>query len=355
MHSKLKFSPILIGLLLLAGLLVFLNLPQNAPQQERKRGGATPVTIQPVHEQEFVVLVEALGTAVANESVSLTAQETEIVQQVHFDDGDLVTQGQLLLTLSNREEKARVNELEVNLQEAKRQFNRIKNLAKESAASEQLLDEQEARVKALKAQLEVANTLLAELEIRAPFAGKLGTRQVSVGALIRPGDLVTTLDDLHLIKVDFSIAENHLASIGKGQRVIANSVAYPGQTFDGSITNIEARLDPVTRSIRARAIIANPELKLRPGMLLQLDLQKQVLNTLVIPERALVPIEDKQYVFVVDAEKAVRKEVTVGLRKPGLAQILTGLDIGQNVVVEGALKLRDGSGVKVIPDLAEES
>ena len=355
MLSKLKFSPIVIGLLLLAGLLTYLNLPQSASQEQKKRGGTTPVKVQAVAEEEFVVLVEALGTAIANESVSLTAQETEIVQQVHFEDGEIVTQGQLLLSLSNREEKARVNELEVNLQEAKRQLTRIRNLAKESVASEQLLDEQQARVKALKAQLEVANTLVSELEIRAPFAGKLGTRQVSLGALIRPGDLVTTLDDLALIKVDFSIAENHLASVSEGQRVLAKSVAYPGQLFEGKVTNIEARLDPITRSIRARAIIENPELKLRPGMLLQLDLQKQVLNTLVVPERALVPVEDKQYVFVVQADKVTRREVTVGLRKPGMAQIISGLSEGENVVVEGTLKLRDGSGVKVITDSAQES
>lgn len=354
MLSKLKLSPLIIGLLLLAGLLVYLNLPQSVEPGKQQRGGKTPVSVSVAEQQEFVVLVEALGTAVANESVSLTAQETEVVQAVHFDDGELVEKGQLLLTLSNREEIARVNELEVNLQEAKRQLTRIKNLAKENVASEQLLDEQEARVKALKAQLEVANTLLAELEIRAPFAGKLGIRQVSVGALVRPGDVVTTLDDLHLIKVDFNIAENHLASINEGQQVIAESIAYQEQSFTGTVTSIDARLDPVTRSIRARAMIENPDLKLRPGMLLKLDLQKQVLNTLVIPERALVPIEDKQYVFVVEGDKVARKEVSVGLRKPGVAQVLSGLVEGEQVVVEGALKLRDGSNVRILTR-AEES
>jgi membrane fusion protein (multidrug efflux system) len=241
-----------------------------------------------------------------------------------------------------------LNELDINLQEAKRQLKRIDNLAQKSVASAQLLDEQQARVKALQAQQEVAKAQLDELELRAPFAGVLGTRQVSLGALVMPGDLIATLDDLHLVKVDFNIAESHLPSVAKGQLVRATSVAYPGEVFEGKISNINSRVDPVTRAIQIRAIITNDGLKLRPGMLLQINLQKQILDTLVVPEGALVPIEDKQFVFVINDNKASRKEVNVGRRKPGIAQILSGIEAGDNVVIEGSLRLRDGSAVKVL-------
>ena len=347
MATQFRFSPLLVAVLLLAGLLVYLNLPEEQTQQ-RPRAGSTPVTLHQVQQAEFAVVVEALGTARANEAVTITAQQSEIVQRIAFDDGELVEANQLLLTFNNREELARVNELEVNLQEAKRQLARVTNLARESVASEQLLDEQEARVKALKAQLEVANAQLAELEVRAPFAGKLGIRQVSVGALVDPGDVITTLDDLHKVKVDFSISESHLPTVALGQPVEARSVAYQDLVFAGQITSIDSRVDPVTRSIQIRALIDNPDLQLRQGMLLQINLQKQMLNTLVVPERALLPVEDKQYVFVVEQGKAVRKEVIVGRRKPGLAQIISGLESGENVVVEGTLRLRDGSAVSVL-------
>ena len=347
MSKGISFSPILIALILVSGLLVYLYLP-NDTEQKKRESSATPVTAYTVVEQKFPVTVEALGTANANESVMLTAQKSDIVQRIEFDDGDLVEKGQLLLKLNDREERARLNELDINLQEAKRQLKRIDNLAQKSAASAQLLDEQEANVKAFKAQLEVAKAQLDELELRAPFSGLLGVRMVSVGALIMPGDLIATLDDLHIIKMDFTIAESHLASVNKGQKVSATSVAYPGQTFEGKISSIASRVDPVTRAIQIRATIDNKDLKLRPGMLLQINLQKEILDTLTIPEGALVPIEDQQFVFVIKDDKVVRQEVKVGLRKPGIAQITSGLQEGDKIVVEGALRLREGSAVKVL-------
>lgn len=347
MASHLRYSPLVLAVVLIAALLVYINLPQEAAQ-ERQRGGATPVTTYQVAEDEFAVIVEALGTARANEAVVLTAQQADVVDSINFDDGDKVEQGQLLLSLRNREELARVNELEVNLSEAKRQLTRIRNLARESVASQQLLDEQQARVKTLKAQLEVANTRLGELELRAPFSGKLGIRQVSVGALVSPGDVITTLDDLAQVKVDFSIAETHLPSLTEGQQIEARSVAYPERVFSGKIASIGSRVDNVTRAVQVRAIIDNPDLALRPGMLLQINLQKQVLNTLTIPERALVPVEDKQFVYVINQGKAEQREVKVGLRKPGIAQILAGLNEGEQIVVEGTLRLRDGAAVSVL-------
>ena len=347
MFKGLKFSPLLVAVIVVIGLLVYLYFPQENIQNERGQD-ATQVVLYQVQEAEFEVVVEALGTAKANESVLLTAQRTDIVQSINFDDGENVKKGQLLLKLNDREEIAHLNELDINLQEAKRQLKRITNLAKKSAASEQLLDEQQAKVNAILAQKEVANAQLAELELRAPFAGKLGIRQVSLGSLVRPGDLITTLDDLHVVKVDFNIAESHLPSVLGGQLIRAKSIAYPGEVFVGKITSIDSRVNPITRSIQIRATIDNKEEKLRPGMLMQIDLQKQMLNTLVLPEAALLPIEDKQYVYVVVDGIAKFKEVIVGRRKPGIAQIVSGLNVGDQVVVEGALKLRDGSQVTVL-------
>ena len=347
MPKGISFSPILIALILASGLLIYLYLPVDTEQQQKK-SIATPVTAYTVSEVKFPVVVEALGTANANESVMLTAQKSDIVQSIEFDDGDLVEKGQLLIKLSDREERARLNELDINLQEAKRQLKRIDNLAQKSVASKQLLDEKEANVKALKAQLEVAKAQLEELELRAPFSGLLGVRQVSLGALVMPGDLIATLDDLHIIKMDFTIAESHLPSVRKGQQVSATSAAYPGETFEGEISSIASRVDPVTRAIQIRAIIDNKDLKLRPGMLLQINLEKDILNTLTLPEGALVPIEDKQFVFVIKGDKVERQEVKVGLRKPGIAQITSGLKEGDQVVIEGALRLREGSVVNVL-------
>ncbi|WJG08788.1 efflux RND transporter periplasmic adaptor subunit [Aliiglaciecola sp. LCG003] len=350
MTIKKLLSPLLIATLALIGLLIYLNLPQ---QQQASDGGqgrnnATPVVVFTVKSIDFPVTVEGLGTAKANEAITLTSQQSDVIQQINFDDGDEVEKGQLLLSMNNREERARVNELDISLQEAKRQLKRVTNLARNSVASEQLLDEQQAKVKTLRAQLEVANARLEELELRAPFSGKLGIRQVSVGAYLTPSDVITTLDDLRKIKVDFSISESHLPSLSVGQIVTAGSVAYPGKTFNGAISSVDSRVDANTRSIKVRAIIDNPDRQLRPGMLLQITLQKQVVKSLVVPEKTIIPNEDKKFVFVIEDGKAVQKEVITGLRRPGIVQIVSGLQAGEQIVTEGALRLRNGSTVSIL-------
>ncbi|RDV28040.1 efflux RND transporter periplasmic adaptor subunit [Alteromonas aestuariivivens] len=347
MAMQSKVTPLLFALILLGGFVAYLFLEQ--PQPQKPRGGfSTPVKVEQVALRAFPITIDALGTAKANESVTVTAQETEVITQVKFDDGEYVEAGQLLVQLNNDQEQARVRELEANISEAKRQYERIRNLAKSSAASQQLLDEQQARVKVLLAQLEVARAQLRDLEIRAPFSGYLGIRAVSNGSLVRPADVITTLDDTRLVKVDFSVAEKYLASLSSGQRVTATSVAYPDTEFEGKISTVDSRIDPVSRSILVRAIIDNPDNRLRPGMLLKITLEKQVLQALVMAEKALVPVEDKQYVFVLAGDKVEQREVQIGERRPGWVQILAGLEAGEQVVTEGTLRVRDQSPVRVL-------
>ncbi|NMH60392.1 efflux RND transporter periplasmic adaptor subunit [Alteromonas ponticola] len=351
--SRLVLSPLVIVVVLLAGLLAYLYFP-SATEERKASPSATPVKVAIVQEQPFPITVDALGTAKASESITITSQQTEVVSTINFDDGDRAEAGQVLVQLNNTEEQARISELEANIAEAERQFTRVKNLAKSSSASEQLFDEQQARVQSLQAQLDVAKAQLNELTIKAPFAGLLGLRQVSIGALVQPGDVITTLDDTSVIKVDFSVAEAHLASLAKGQMVSALSSAYPDETFKGEISTVGTRVDPVSRSVQVRALIDNENAKLRPGMLLQITLQKRVLNTLILPEKALVPVEERQYVFVVDGEIVRQQEVKIGVRRPGIVQVLEGLSAGEKVVTEGTLRVRDKSTVRILNETVGE-
>jgi membrane fusion protein (multidrug efflux system) len=326
---------------------VYLNLPNE--QASGQRGPrATPVKTAIAETKTLPITIESLGTAVANESVNITAQVTETVKAINFEDGDKAMEGELLVQLNNTEERARVEELKANIDEAKRQFTRIADLRQTNATSEQLLDEQQARVKALEAQLDIAIAQLNDLQIRAPFSGLLGNREISIGSLVQPGTTISTLDDISVVKVDFSIAENHLGSVAKGQRLSATSVAYPGEAFEGEITNIDTRLDPVSRAIRVRATIQNKDSRLRPGMLLTVVVEKRVLNTLVLPEKALVPVEGKQFVYVVKGDVAHQQEVVIGERRPGFVQIIEGVSVGDEVITEGTLRVRDQSPVNVL-------
>ncbi|WP_218396271.1 efflux RND transporter periplasmic adaptor subunit [Alteromonas lipotrueae] len=347
MSSRKLLSPLLIGALLLAAVVVYVNLPA---EEQVKKGGSLATTVKTilVEQGAMAITIEALGTARANESIAVTAQVTETVRSVNFEDGDSVKAGQVLIQLNNNEELARVAELRANIDEAKRQYTRIFNLRESSAASEQLLDEQQARVKGLEAQLDIAEAQVDDLQIRAPFSGVLGARQVSIGSLVQPAGVITTLDDISVVKVDFSIAENQLASVAKGQKVSATSVAYPGEMFSGEITHIDTRLDPISRAISVRAIIDNKDQRLRPGMLLTIVVEKRVLDTLILPEKALVPVQDIQYVYVVEGDVAHQREVVIGERRPGIVQIVSGLKAGDEVITEGTLRVRDQSAVNVL-------
>jgi membrane fusion protein (multidrug efflux system) len=347
MSKRVSFSPLWVGVLALVGFLVFINWPVEEPAQ-RQGSRATPVVTQIVSIQPFAVTLQALGTAKANESVMITPQESAVITSLNFSDGQQVEAGTILAQLNSNEQKARLNELNINLAEAERQLKRIQNLALSNSTSTQLLDEQQARVKAFIAQREVAQENLNKTLITAPFSGKLGLRQVSLGAYVKPGDVLTTLDDIATIKVDFAISERHLPSVNEGQTVFAESVAYPGIQFEGTITNVDSRIDPATRSFSIRTEIDNTAEQLRPGMLLTITLQKRVLNTLVIDEKALVPDHEDQFVFRVVDGKAVKTKVIIGERRPGKVQILDGVVIDDEVVVQGTLRIRDGSELRVL-------
>lgn len=349
MAARNLFNPISIFVVLAiaAGIYFYGFADPNTGKEERPQN-PVPVRIQLAQMSEYRDVIEALGTAQANESIVVTAQAQDIVMAVHFDDGDVVNGGDLLVELDSREETARVQELKFRLAEANRQYQRLVDLRRQNAASQQQLETQDVLVKEIIAQLEVAETLLAQKRIIAPFGGRLGIRQVSVGSLVSPGEQITTLDDVTPIKLDFNVPELFFASLRTGQAVAARSGAYPGEEFRGEIRSIDSRVDPLTRSILVRAIIPNEDNKLRPGMLLRVNLLRSVDEAMILPEKAIVPINDQNYVYLIDEDNVAHQTpVTLGRRKPGIVEVLEGVKPGDKVVTEGMVRLRDGVTVTV--------
>ncbi|SDB48925.1 membrane fusion protein, multidrug efflux system [Pseudidiomarina indica] len=349
MAARNLFNPVTIILLIAAVAVVyFLGIADpNAGKEERPQN-PVPVRVQTVQMSEYRDVIEALGTAQANESIVVTAQAQDIVMAVYFDDGDLVKAGDVLVELDSREETARVRELKFRLAEANRQYQRLVDLRRQNAASQQQLESQDVTVKEIIASLEVAETQLAQKRIVAPFDGRLGIRHVSVGSLVSPGQQITTLDDVNPIKLDFNVPELFFASLKVGQEVVARSGAYPGEEFRGEIRSIDSRVDPLTRSILVRAILPNKENKLRPGMLLRVSLLRSVDEAIILPEKAIVPINDQMFVYVIDDQLiAHQKPVTIGRRKPGIVEIIDGIKPGDKVVTEGMIRLRNGVAVFV--------
>ena len=333
---------------LLVGLSVFVTylfLQNQSPEEEQKaESSATLVSTQLVSHSALVRQVTSLGTALANESVQIVSNASDYLIELHINEGQRIEKGQLIAQLNDVEERARVAELSASLVDQKRQLERVKNLAKTQATAQSLLDEQQTRVNTTQAQLDAVKARLNEMSISAPFSGVLGLRQVSEGAYLTAGTVLTTLDDLSKIRLEFSVAEYYLAQLKPGMTVNSSSVAYPGKVFTGQIKAIDTRLDPVTRSVKVHALVPNDQMELRPGMLLNVSVTLAEVQALQVSEKAIVPLQNKQYVFVVNKDNSVTQtEVQLGQRIPGLVEIVSGLNPGDQVVIEGTTKIRSGS------------
>lgn len=313
--------------------------------------GSLQVITSPVVKTEFADRVEALGTALANETVVITADTTEKVSAIHFEDGQVVEEGQLLVTLDKSEEEATLSAAQARLSEAQLSYNRARDLQKTNALSKATLQQRLATLKEAQSGIEAIQSRIDELTITAPFAGILGLREVSVGALVQPGDTITTIDDLSRIKVDFDVPSVFLPALKPGLPIIGKVDAYKGKEFRGEVQTVNARVDPVTRTVRVRAILPNPDTLLKPGLLMTIILLKDQREALLVPEEALIKRENKNFVFVVAEEdgKAIaqEREVKIGARQPGQVEILDGLRLGEKVITHGTLKVRSGMEVEV--------
>jgi len=314
-----------------------------------------PVVVAPVRLDTFIDTLEALGTAQANEAVEISSNVTEVVKKISFTDGMLVKSGQELLTLEDAEERALLQAARVNVEQQQREYNRLRKLVRDKAIPRSQLDTQDSLLKDARAQLQAAQARLRDRHIKAPFSGVLGLRRISLGALVEPGTVITTLDDISIIKLDFSVPETFLAVLHPELEIFAKSDAYPSQKFSGSVKTIDSRVDPVTRAISVRAEIPNPDNQIRAGMLMTVELVKDRRESLMIPEEALIPRSHQQFVYVVDETLAINEvAVKLGKRRPGAVEILEGLEMGQKVVVEGTTRVRPGATVTIQREFTEE-
>lgn len=301
------------------------------------------VVTAPVVEKQVAVQVEALGTARANEAVEITSKAANTVVAVRFEEGQLVRRGQLLIEFDGAQVRADLAAAQAALAESRSAYARSKDLFTQQALSQAQLETIEATLLANEARVAAAEARLADTLIRAPFGGRVGLRRVSVGAFVSPGTVITTLDDTGTMKVDFDVPEVFLAVLKPGLAVAAKSVAYTAETFAGEVESVDSRVDPVTRTIKVRARLPNPDGRLRPGMFLTVRVSRDPLPGLIVPEQALVPERGKTYVFVLADGRISRREVAVGRRTPGEVELTAGVAAGERVVIEGTQKVRDGS------------
>nr|WKN35483.1 efflux RND transporter periplasmic adaptor subunit [Tunicatimonas sp. TK19036] len=305
------------------------------------------IKIAEVTETEFADFVEAVGSTFAYESAEITSNVTEVVEKINFRDGQRVTKGEVIVVLRYAEESAQLQAAQANLKEQEREIERLTGLVKNGAAAVSALDARNTQKQVAEQQIQQFQAQISDRIIRAPFDGVLGLRNISAGSLVSPQNVITTIDDLSTMRVDFTVPEVYLGQLMSDMPISAKSQAYPDEIFQGTITQIDTRVDPTSRAIRVRAEIPNELQLLKPGMLLYVELELEKGTSPTVPERSVLQTGDQKFVFKVSKDFVKRTEISMGRRKPGYVEVMSGLEPGDSVATSGLQDLKDGVTVKI--------
>lgn len=331
-------------------------------------GGKVLVEVAPVGRGRVVETREAVGSLRAFESVSLTAKGAGTVEKISFEEGAQVKAGDELLRLDVAERRADLEAARAAIATAKAQraelnikYERALALRRSAVVSEASVSDLALQIKtvdtgisAAEARERSANARLDDLILRAPFSGRVGLRLVSLGAQVDSKTVVTTLDDLTKMRLDFSVPETDLSQVKVTAPVNATAAAFPDRLFEGKVAVIDTRVDPVTRAVKVTALLPNPDALLRPGMFLSVRLSTAVReNALLAPEEAITAEGPRQIAYVVKDGKIERRAVTIGQRVSGAVEVASGLAEGDVLVVRGAQKVRAGIPVETRPAFPE--
>jgi membrane fusion protein (multidrug efflux system) len=305
---------------------------------------AAKVVAAPLSEQ-----VTAVGSLLSDESVTVSSEIPGRLEDIHFVEGQPVEKGAPLFSLDDSVYRAQLSDAEAKLKLAEQTYQRTSQLFSSKYATAQSADEAVSNLAVTKAAVELARVQLEKTQIVAPFAGIVGLRHVSVGEYITAGQALVSLEAIDPVKADFRVPEKFLPAIKVGQTIRIKVGAFPGETFDGKVYAIDPRIDVAGRSLLVRAKVPNLDERLRPGLFARVTvLLKLKEDALTIPEQAIVPQGDSQFVFKIVDGKVTLTKVTVGMRRSGQVEILDGLAVNDEVVTAGQLKLRDGTPVTIV-------
>lgn len=314
---------------------------------KKKKSPPPLVSATQVQKHLFVTVIEAVGTAKANEQVTIASSVTERVERVLFDDGMAVAKGQLLAVLTRGQEDAALHGALAAEQQADTQYKRIRSIYDRGFATQVQLDLQLAAKERARADAAQVRAAIVDRMIRAPFAGYTGLRNISAGAVVTAGTPLVTVSDVSRIKLDFTVPETGLSGLKIGQPIEAAAAAFPGESFVGHVSSIDPVIDPSSRAVMVRAILPNPGLRLKPGMLLSVRVKLGERLADAVPELAISGDGGTRYVFVITPKaQAKRVEVKTGLRDAGLIEV-RGLPGGTKVIGEGVVKVADGMKVRL--------
>jgi membrane fusion protein (multidrug efflux system) len=307
--------------------------------------------------QQWQAAQTAVGTARASKGADLAAEIGGVVDQIDFESGQTVPAGTVLLRLRPNDDAAKLAQLQASTDLAELTLQRDQKQLAAHGVAQATVDTDAANLKVTNAQVIAQQAVMAEKVVRAPFAGRLGVRQVDVGQFIAAGSTIVTLQQLDPMFVDFYLPQQAMGEIAAGQTVEVTADAWPGRTFAGKISSLNAKVDPTSRMLQIRASVPNPDGALLPGMYLGASVvtgKSQELVTIPLAAVAFNPYGT--LVYVVHDEKAAngvgqhvvkQQFVTTGAERGDQVSVLKGIGANDVVVTAGQLKLHNGSVVKI--------
>ena len=353
-HFLLLAAAVLLGLMVLA---VVLKLTfagdEKAGGGPGGPGGGRGQTVSEaiIGTRSFTDEIRVLGVARGRRSVNITSSTSELITRVLFTDGQRVAAGTALVELQAREEDAGIIEARAQVAQAQRQYDRYKTLADRGIAPRVTAEDAETALATAQASLTAAQARRGDRLIRAPFAGVLGLSSVTAGTLVNPGGVITTLDDIDVVRVDFPVPERYLGVLRAGTPIRATIDAYGDETFSGRVALIDTRINEQTRAVTARAEIPNPGARIRPGMAVRVAVQQGQRNAPAAPEAAVQYEGDGAFVYRIakgdNGSTAQRVEVETGSVEGGFVEIVSGLNVGDRLVGSGLNRIQPGAPVRV--------
>jgi membrane fusion protein (multidrug efflux system) len=330
-------------------LVALLAVVCSSAEAQDKKSEAVPVEAAKVVAAPLSEQVTAIGTLLSDEAVTVSSEIPGRLKEIHFQEGQPIDKGAPLFTLDDSVYQAQLADAEAKRKLAEQTHKRTSQLFTNKYATAQSADESTSNLAVNTAAVELARVQLEKAHIVAPFSGIVGLRHVSVGEYITAGQALVNLEAIDPVKADFRVPEKFLPAIKVGQTILIKVDAFPDDNFEGKVYAIDPRLDVAGRSLLVRALVPNKDQRLRPGLFARVTVLLQLKeDALTVPEQAIVPQGDSQFVFKIVDGKVQFTKVVIGTRREGRVEIIDGLTVGDQVVTAGQLKIRDGSAVSVI-------
>lgn len=307
----------------------------------------TVVDVVPVRQVSMPRSISAVGSLRSQDSVVLRPEITGRIVEINFEEGGKVAKDQVLVRLDDSVVRAELQQAQANLSLANSQYRRAQQLTKQGFISKQALDEASSQFKVRQAEVALARAHLDKTVIVAPFDGLIGLRTVSVGDYVSPGIDLVPIESIDPLQVDFRIPEQFLGDVRVGQKLAVSFDALPGQSRQGEVGAISPLVDVGGRSLLLRANVPNPDSVLRPGIFARVLLQFADDATLVVPETAIAPSGDEQYVYRVVDGRVQRVAVRLGMRRAGQVAVIEGVQPGDLIITSGLQKVSEGQEVDI--------